>query len=283
MSDCISRQQAIDALDTAIEHYDGIAEECRKKADIERNDYMDMRDDAYEARQLAQWLNELKYLREKIEQLTIQPEERTVKRMETHGVCLDAISRQAAIDALKQPVATDTNVGDTISRKPAIDALDKQIKQCCKALGSLSLSDIDKHAVEVEMASLSAYREILENLPTVQPEPTDEQVLDYCKKRCLYIVTADVFQSTHLTHKVSFGDKDHVWIDGKQYISLRRFQEAVKEAQPEEGYWIEGGIYRDVIECYCSKCGQLMTTAATVRMDYCPRCGRHMKKGESNG
>jgi len=74
MSELIDRQAAIDALDTAIEHYDGIAEECRKKADIERNDYMDMRDDAYEARQLAQWLNELKYLREKIEQLTIKPE-----------------------------------------------------------------------------------------------------------------------------------------------------------------------------------------------------------------
>jgi len=74
VGDTISRQQAIDALDTAIEHYDGIAEECQKKADIERNDYMDMRDDAYEARQLAQWLNELKYLREKIEQLTIKPE-----------------------------------------------------------------------------------------------------------------------------------------------------------------------------------------------------------------
>ena len=81
-------------------------------------------------------------------QPTIQPEERTEKRTETHGVCLDAISR-----------------------KPAIDALDKQIKQCCKALGSLSLSDVDKHAVEVKMASLRAYREMLENLPTVQPEP----------------------------------------------------------------------------------------------------------------
>ena len=31
---------------------------------------------------------------------TIKPEERTEKRTETHGVCLDAISRQAAIDAL---------------------------------------------------------------------------------------------------------------------------------------------------------------------------------------
>ena len=63
-------------------------------------------------------------------------------------------------------------MNDLISRRAAIDALDKQIKQCCKALGSLSLSDIDKHAVEVEMASLSAYSEMLENLPTVQPEPS---------------------------------------------------------------------------------------------------------------
>lgn len=72
--DYISRRDAIDAIDIAIERYDEIAEKYRKKADIERNDYMDMRDNAYEAQQLAQWLNELKYLRGKIEQLTIQPE-----------------------------------------------------------------------------------------------------------------------------------------------------------------------------------------------------------------
>lgn len=73
-TDCISRRAAIDALDMAIERYDEMAEEYQKKADIERNDYMDMRDNAYEAQQLAQWLNELKYLREKIEQITIKPE-----------------------------------------------------------------------------------------------------------------------------------------------------------------------------------------------------------------
>ena len=75
-SDSISRQAEIDALDIAIERYGEIAEKYRKKADIERNDYMDMRDNAYEAQQLAQWLNELKYLREKIEQITIMPEPR---------------------------------------------------------------------------------------------------------------------------------------------------------------------------------------------------------------
>ena len=53
------------------------------------------------------------------------------------------------------------------------------------------------------------------------------------------------------------------------------------QPEPKEGHWIEGGIYRDVIECYCSECGQIMTTAATVRMNYCPNCGARMR-GEQN-
>lgn len=182
---------------------------------------------------------------------TIQPEERAEKRMETHAC-------------------------DLISRQEVLDALDNQIKRCCKALGSFSLSDVDTHAVKVEMASLRAYREMLENLPTVQPEPTYEQVLDYCKKRCLHIVTADVFQSTHLTHKVRFGDKDHVWIDSKQYISLPRFQEAVKEAEPKKGYWKKD----ETDDCppifqqfrICSECGAI----ETAETKFCPSCGARM-------
>ena len=48
-----------------------------------------------------------------------------------------------AIDALKQPVVTDTNVGDTISRQQAIDALD----------------------------CINGTEEVLRSLPSVQPEP----------------------------------------------------------------------------------------------------------------
>ena len=48
------------------------------------------------------------------------------------------------------------------------------------------------------------------------------------------------------------------------------------QPEPQEGHWIEGKIYRDVIECNCSECGQLMTTAASVRMNYCPNCGAKM-------
>ena len=67
-------------------------------------------------------------------------------------------------------------------------------------------------------------------------------------------------------------------------MSVIRIYEAVEildamptvQPEPKEGHWIEEKIYRDVIECNCSECGQLMTTAASVRMNFCPNCGAKM-------
>ena len=53
-------------LNEAIEYYDSLAEECRRKASIERNDYMDLRDESAEYSQLSEWLAELAVLREKV-------------------------------------------------------------------------------------------------------------------------------------------------------------------------------------------------------------------------
>ena len=58
-------------LEDAIVYYSETAKECRRKARIESNDYMDMKDRAYEAEQLVDWSNELKVLRERID---AQPE-----------------------------------------------------------------------------------------------------------------------------------------------------------------------------------------------------------------
>ena len=55
------------SLDEAIRYYSRLADECRRKANIERYDYMDLKDLAAEHGQLADWLNELKVLREKIQ------------------------------------------------------------------------------------------------------------------------------------------------------------------------------------------------------------------------
>ena len=56
-------------LDEAIRYYSHLADECRRKASPERNDYMDLKDLAAEHAQLADWLNELKVLREKVRTL----------------------------------------------------------------------------------------------------------------------------------------------------------------------------------------------------------------------
>ena len=74
-------------LEDAIVYYSEMAKECRRKARIESNDYMDMKDRAYEAEQLADWLNELKVLRERIE---AQPEIircRDCKHRDEYGCC----------------------------------------------------------------------------------------------------------------------------------------------------------------------------------------------------
>jgi len=76
-------------LEDAVTYYSEIAKECRLKARIESNDYMDMRDATYEAEQLADWLNELIVLRERIDDL--------ISRRATMD---DLISRRAAIEAL---------------------------------------------------------------------------------------------------------------------------------------------------------------------------------------
>jgi hypothetical protein len=59
-----------------------------------------------------------------------------------------------------------------ISRQAAVDALNEQIEQCDKALSSFDISMKDAYAVKVERATLVAYKEQLEFLPSVQPERT---------------------------------------------------------------------------------------------------------------
>ena len=62
-------------LDEAIEHYSRLADKCRREANIERNDYMDLKDLAHKYEQLADWLNERKVLREKL-RVSLEKQER---------------------------------------------------------------------------------------------------------------------------------------------------------------------------------------------------------------
>ena len=49
----------------------------------------------------------------------------------------------------------------------------------------------------------------------------------------------------------------------------------------KHGNWIYNLTYYESDECNCSLCGQLMTTAKGVRMNYCPNCGAKMDGGNN--
>ena len=77
-----------------------------------------------------------------------------------------------------------------IDADAAIDTLNEQIEQCNKALGSFNISLKDEYAIKVERASLKAYKEQLENMPSIQPErKTGHWILDrsgaYCCNKCM--------------------------------------------------------------------------------------------------
>ena len=61
-------------------------------------------------------------------------------------------------------------MGKLIDADAAINTLNEQIEQCNKALGSFDISLKDEYAIKVERASLKAYKEQLENMPSAQPE-----------------------------------------------------------------------------------------------------------------
>ena len=85
------------SLDEAIKYYSHLADECRRKANIERYDYMDLKDLAAEHEQLADWLNELKVLREKIQKV-MEKQSRIITVTDAEGGLIASISDKDIIE-----------------------------------------------------------------------------------------------------------------------------------------------------------------------------------------
>ena len=126
-------------------------------------------------------------------------------------------------------------MNELIERQAAIDALKNRWKKTRNYEGIG-----DDIAEECEL--------YLKQVPSAQPEPTYEQVEEYCKRRCLHVVTDDFFESTkpqRLGHWIKHIDS----FDGEQYE--------------------------------CSECGVLWEfndgTPEDNEAYFCPKCGAKMK------
>jgi len=103
---------------------------------------------------------------------------------------------------------------EPIDRQAALDALNEQIEQCNKALGSFDISLKDEFAIKVERASLKAYKEQLENLPTVQPKRgkwIERNPLNSDKCR---LIECDQCGNSYI---VGFNVPYEHWIDNRKY------------------------------------------------------------------
>ena len=133
---------------------------------------------------------------------------------------------------------------DYIKREDAIKAL-------CKSKCIPGVLCPDEYCVEV--------REVFDDISAVQPEITEEQVREYCRKRCLSVIDGAL-----LTKYVN-GCQDTI--------------SGIPSAQPErkKGKWTKispASIYE------CSVCGQNIMTQDIDAYRYCHGCGAEMEVSE---
>ena len=132
---------------------------------------------------------------------------------------------------------------DVINRKDAIGAI-------------LSVEPIAELSDGDAVIRVSAANYVLGNLPSAQSEPHYDEWCDDCKE---------------------YDKERHCCPRWNKVI-----RETLKDAQPERktGKWIDGKLdwHGIAMERYCSECGQLLTTAKTVYMSYCPNCGAKMEE-----
>ena len=128
---------------------------------------------------------------------------------------------------------------DTISRRAAIDALDKRF---------------DNVPME-QTAEILMLRKDLRELPSAQPEITEDDVKEYCRKRCLIVVTSDLYDEM-----------------------MKRW------SQPErkKGKWLRVGHWGRSYKC--NQCGNFLdfdgVNAGRGDANFCPNCGADMREGD---
>jgi hypothetical protein len=101
----------------------------------------------------------------------------------------------------------------------------------------------------------------LENLPPVQPNMTDEQFEDYCRKRCLSVVTNEFMYEV------------------RKMVPLKRGKWIERESDTEDK---ENGFETVIV---CSRCDYPATTfysedcesRTQIRTAFCPTCGADMR------
>ena len=144
-------------------------------------------------------------------------------------------------------------MNDLISRQAAID-------------------ELDKGAWGVEWDKTLA-KAMIESLPSAQPEQRWKTRRPWRRWEVtmMRLIDADAL--------IKYANNSTVGIDANDIARFPR----VDAVPVVHGEWIDdkSTIVGDIIERYCSICGQRMTSCIDRLMPYCPNCGAKMRGDDS--
>lgn len=119
----------------------------------------------------------------------------------------------------------------------------------------ISADDLIERAYRLRLDDRERVAQMIESAPTVEVEPTEEQVREYCLKRCLTVVTTELFNE----------------------MKARWSNEPVRH-----GHWEYHTRHQRDCVASCSVCRKRTTFFFKNGTKYCPFCGAKMDGGEDD-
>ena len=159
---------------------------------------------------------------------------------------------------------------DTISRQAAIDALKNDMASIDHIIKGMSANDVrlDAYVSQRNQVNYDIYT--INNLPPVQPEQLGTNLAEV---------------GTDCISRQALLDKFEPWLKVKDYNDgeLNMLKAILYEirfmrsAEPKRGWWIEIINSRGVVVALrCSRCEK--SPRHGVRSDFCPNCGADMRE-----
>jgi hypothetical protein len=84
-------------------------------------------------------------------------------------------------------------MNDLIKRRDVLEDIEEDADRLRTVLDEMDLVGIEREKFGYGLGLLEALIDDVKQMPPVQPEVTEEAVKDYCRKRCLTILTNDYF------------------------------------------------------------------------------------------
>ena len=151
----------------------------------------------------------------------------------------DGIHGDERREALEMAVRALSGEGDTIYRRDVIDSIEKM---------QMPIMRSEFSGDQFIFTGMSRALQAIKELPSAQPEITEDDVKEYCRKRCLIVVTSDFYDEMY-----------------RRWVITQPGRKPAKWVKTEIGW-------------KCSNCTLCTNIKGKTEFNFCPNCGAEMRK-----